>query len=406
MKRIPSLSVALVLALVAEGKPSFYLPEVLYAAPGLELNVYFGNVFDSVVPQRYAFQAFCEKGRSETRRWCFTPEAADAGRRYELVVNAWDDSGLVAAATSTVFVAGVPGDPSRAMVTALLGDSLTNARYQDHLFNVMREAGYSGYRPVGARKPASQGGVWYDGYGGYTFESFLTRYALSEEGVNNIQDVAEREQLKALGMSVKVVSERQRQLLRSPLVRLENGRKVVDVQGWLDRINGGSAPDVVLIELGVNSVFSYRGEAAELHRRIRAEVIPQLTRLLDTLRPQMPKALFLLSTLPVGASQDAFAANYGSSWNEVQHRKTMFALNREFDGYVRTAGDANLRLLPLGHAVDPVEGFVRGRRKASARSKVEVEMNVNAVHLSDVGGRQMGDAIAAMLMTVASTVGR
>lgn len=406
MKRIPSLSVALVLALAAEGKPSFYLPEVLYAAPGLELNVYFGNVFDSVVPQRYAFQAFCEKGRSETRRWCFTPEAADAGRRYELVVNAWDDSGLVAAATSTVFVAGLPGDPSRAMVTALLGDSLTNARYQDHLFNVMREAGYSGYRPVGARKPASQGGVWYDGYGGYTFESFLMRYALSEEEVNNIQDVAEREQLKALGMSVKVVSERQRQLLRSPLVRLENGRKVVDVQGWLDRINGGSAPDVVLIELGVNSVFSYRGEAAELHRRIRAEVIPQLTRLLDTLRPQMPKALFLLSTLPVGASQDAFAANYGSSWNEVQHRKTMFALNREFDGYVRTAGDANLRLLPLGHAVDPVEGFVRGRRKASARSKVEVEMNVNAVHLSDVGGRQMGDAIAAMLMTVASTVGR
>ena len=406
MKRIPSLSVALVLALAAEGKPSFYLPEVLYAAPGLELNVYFGNVFDSVVPQRYAFQSFCEKGRSETRRWCFTPEAADAGRRYELVVNAWDDSGLVAAATSTVCVAGVPGDPSRAMVTALLGDSLTNAKYQDHLFNVMREAGYSGYRPVGARKPASRDGVWYDGYGGYTFESFLTRYALSEEEVDNIQDVAEREQLKALGMSVKVVSERQRQLLRSPLVRLENGRKVVDVQGWLDRINGGSAPDVVLIELGVNSVFSYRGEAAELHRRIRAEVIPQLTKLLNTLRPQMPKALFLLSTLPVGASQDAFAANYGSSWNEVQHRKIMFALNREFDGYVRTAGDANLRLLPLGQAVDPVEGFVRGRRKASARSEVEVEMNVNAVHLSKVGGRQMGDAIAAMLMTVASAAVR
>lgn len=38
MKRIPALSVALVLALAAEGKPSFYLPEVLYAAPGLELN--------------------------------------------------------------------------------------------------------------------------------------------------------------------------------------------------------------------------------------------------------------------------------------------------------------------------------------------------------------------------------
>ena len=398
MKRLCLVSVAVFLAIASEGRPSFFLPKVLYAAPGLELNVYFGNVFDSVVPQNYAFQAFCEKGRSERLRWCFTPAAEDAGRSYELVVNAWDDSGLVAAVTSAVCVAAVPTDASRRMTTALLGDSLTNARYQDHVCKVMRAADYSGYRPVGARKPASRDGVWYDGYGGYSFDSFLTRYALSEEEVNNIQDAAEREQLKALGLSVKVVSERQRQLLRSPLVRLDGGKKVVDVQGWLDRINGGAAPDIVLIELGVNSVFAFRGEAPELHRRIRGEVIPQLAKLLDALRPKMPDALFLLSTLPVGASQDAFAANYGSSWNEVQHRKIMFALNREFDRYVRESADAHLRLMPLGHAVDPVEGFVRGRRKLSARSKTEAETNVNAVHLSETGGQQMGDAVAAMLM--------
>lgn len=403
MKRILTASIVALLAIALEGKPSFYLPESIYSAPGLELNVYFVNVFDSVVPQTFAFQAFCEKGRSEARRWCFTPGAADVGRSYRLVVNAWNDTGLVAAATSTVFVAAQPESWNTPMATALLGDSLTNARYQDHLFRLMREAGYSGYRPVGARRPASTDGAWYDGYGGYTFESFLTRYALSEEEVDNIQDAAEREQLRAMGMSVKVIGERQRQLLRSPLVRLENGKKVVDVQGWLEKINKGKAPDILLIELGVNSVFDFRGEPPELHSRIRSEVIPQLERLLAVLRPKMQNTLFLLSTLPIGASQDAFASNYGSSWNEVQHRKIMFALNREFDNYVRSAQDKKLRLLPVSHAIDPVDGFIRARRKMSARSKNEVEMNVNAVHLSEVGGQQMGDAIAAMLMVLAGT---
>lgn len=404
MKRALIAFVVFSLTVAVEGNPSFYLPRILYAAPGLELNVYYGNVFDSVVPQSYAFQSFCEKGRAETRRWCFTPTAADAGRQYELVVNAWNDTGLVAAATSTVLVATLPSSADRPMTMALLGDSLTNAGYQDHLFRVMRNAGYSSYRPIGARKSSAKDGVCYDGYGGYTFESFLTRYALSEEEVNNIQDAAEREQLRTLGLSVKVVSERQRQLLRSPLVRIEDGKKIVDVQRWLDRINGGRAPDIILIELGVNNVFDFRGEADELHRRIRTEVLPQLDKLLATLRPKMPNAVFLLSTLPVGASQDAFGANYGASWNEVQHRKIMFALNREFDGYVHASPASwNLRLLPLGHAVDPVEGFVRARRKPSAHSKSEAETNVNAVHLSDVGGRQMGDAIAAMLMFMVSS---
>ena len=401
MKRILAASTVVSLAIALHGKPSFYIPESIYAAPGLELNVYFGNVFDSVVPHTFAFQAFCEKGRSEARRWCFTPDASDAGHSYKLVVNAWNDTGLVAAATSTVVVAAMAESRAAPMTTALLGDSLTNAGYQDHLFRIMRDAGCSGYLPVGARRPVSADGAWYDGYGGYTFESFLTRYALSEDEVDNIQDAAEREQMRSLGLSVKVISERQRQLLRSPLVRLEKGKKVVDVKGWLDKINKGVAPDILLIELGVNSVFDFRGEPAELHARIRAEVIPQLERLLAVLRPQMQNTLFLLATLPIGASQDAFAANYGASWNEVQHRKIMFALNREFDSYVRSSGDRRLLLLPISHAIDPVEGFVRARQKTSARSKVEAEMNVNAVHLSDVGGQQMGDTIAAMLMVLA-----
>ena len=380
--------------------PAFHLPERLYAAPGLELNVYYGNVFDSVVPQNYAYQAFCAKGRAECARWTFTPEEEDAGRTFALVVNAWDDGGLVSAATTTVEVAAAPRDPRRRVTLALLGDSLTNSGYQEQLFRDMRAAGFTGYTPVGARRSATTNGVPHDGYGGFTFSTFLTRYCVSEEEVSNVQDAAEREQLRALGVPVKIVHAWQRGLLRSPLVKFENGRKSVDVRRWLDRINGGRAPDFVVVELGVNSVFDFRGEAPELRARIERSVLVDADRLLRRLREDMPDATYLLCTSPVGASQDGFAANYGSGWNAVQHRKIIFALNRAFDAFVKAKGDPRLLLLPVAHAIDPVEGFIRARRPVSARSDATVLRNVNAVHPSEVGGRQMGDAIAAMLRTL------
>lgn len=397
MNRFAGCALAALAVSSGFAKPAFYLPERIYAAPGLELNVYFKEVFDSVVPQNYSYQAFCKKGKSQLERWCFTPAKEDAGKDYELVVNAWNDDGLVAAVTSKVLVAATPSDPGRKVTLALLGDSLTNCGYQDQVLKDMREAGYTGYTPVGSRASAPDR-VKHDGYGGYSFDTFLTWYKVSEEEVAHIQDQAEREQLAALGMPVKIIHDWQRDLLRSPLVKFEKGEKVVDIPRWLGKINDGKAPDIVLIELGVNSVFSYRGEPDALRARVRREVLPQAERLLSRLRQDMPEALYLLCTQPVGTDQDGFAENYGSAWNEVQHRKIIFALNREYDAWVRGKNDPRLLLLPLGHAVDPVDGFIFRKQKASARSEREIGRAVNAVHPSAVGGRQMGDAIAAMLM--------
>ena len=396
-KLIVALS-ALAAGFTASAKPSFYLPERIFAAPGIELNVYFKDVFDSVVPQNYAYQAYCRKGKAELARWCFTPEAADAGKEYELVVNAWNDDGLVAAVTTTVAVAAAPADPTRKVTLALLGDSMTNCRFQDQVLRDMREAGFTGYTPVGSRANAA-GGAMHDGYGGYTFDTFLTRYKVSDEEVGHIQDAAEREQLKALGMPEKIVYAWQRDLLRSPLVKFENGRKSVDVRRWLDKINGGAQPDFVMIELGVNSVFSWRGEQPELRERARKELLPRAANLIARLRQDIPDATYLFCTQPIGTTQDGFAENYGANWNEVQHRKIMFALNREIDAYVAEQNDPKLLLVPLAHIADPIEGYIRGERPLNARSKAKVMKNVNAVHLSELGGYQVGDAIAAFLRT-------
>ena len=393
-------------ASIADAAPAFYLPERIYAAPEIELNVYFREVFGSVVPQNFAFEARCPKGRAELTRWCFTPEKADAGASYRLVVRAWNDDGLVAAATTTVEVASAPKDPSRRVTLALFGDSLTNCGFQDQVLKTMREAGYVGYEPVGARDPGGNRAK-YDGYGGYTFKSFFTRYAVSEAEIANVQDEAERAQLLALGTPVKVVDASRSRLLKSPLVRIKNGQKVVDVKAWLDKVNGGVAPDIVVIELGVNSVFGYVGGPAELHARIRRELLPELKGFIARLREDMPNATYFICTLPVGTSQDGYGANYGASYSEVQERQTFFALNREYDAFVKSLGDPKVRLMPVGHAVDPFAGYIQSPRPLSARVPKPVVRQVNAVHLSKAGGLQMGDAIAAALMAyLKGTVGK
>lgn len=384
-------------------RPAFFLPETLYAFPGLECNVYYKNIIDSVVPDRYAYQSYCDRGRSELKRWCFTPDEADAGKSFRLVVNAWDDDGLVAAATTTVRVARRPQNGAQRVTLALLGDSLTNCGFQDHLMKVMRACGYSGYEPVGTRA-FSPNGARHDGYGGFRFKCFFDRYAVAQDELTHVQDKAEREQLLALGEPVAVVDERQREKLKSPLLRLEDGKKAFDTVPWLKRINGGIPPDLILIELGLNDCYCFRDSWAEIPARIRREVIANAGILLGKLRAAMPKATYFICTVPCGCSQDGFAMNEGATYNEVQCRKLCFSLNREVEAFVRAQNDPKVILLPIAQAIDPFDGYIHGSCPTHARSETKTVRDLNAVHPSKVGGMQLGDAMAAGI--VATLEGR
>lgn len=375
--------------------PEFVLPERLYAAPGRECSVYFKSVFSSVTPENYAYEAESKKGRAYAERWCWTPTAEDAGSRTELVLRAWTDEGCASVFTATVEVASAPRNPGKTVRTALFADSLTNSGYQNELFRVLRADGFAGYVPVGSRKSKLAGGVRHDGYGGYDCKAFLEYYAVTEDEVERVQDAAEREQLLSLGVPVKVVKEWQRELLKSPLVGFSGGRKKVDVAGWIARASDGVAPDVVIVQLGVNSVFGRRGGASEIRDDIRKRVIPQFKAFLAALREHMPKAVFGISTQPLGCSQDGFAANYGARAGEVQHRVTMFVLNREIERFVLGLGDPLVELVPLAHCVDPATGYPRKSVAANARTQETLLRSVNALHPTLSGGCQMADAIAS-----------
>ena len=87
------------LSLSAAARPTIFLAERMYAAPGVECNVYFKNVTDAIVPDRYAWNVKCGYGKHENFRWTFVARDEDAGKEFPLVLEMWNDElGLVTAA--------------------------------------------------------------------------------------------------------------------------------------------------------------------------------------------------------------------------------------------------------------------------------------------------------------------
>ena len=379
------------LSLSAAAKPSLFLAERMYAAPGVECNVYFKNVTDAIVPDRYAWNVKCAYGKHENFRWTYVAKDADAGKEFPLVLEMWNDElGLVTAATTTVKVAKLPDDRTRPLTVALLGDSLTGCRFQDQTAARLKASGLTGVKSVGSKT----GDFNHDGYGGFSWDSFLTRYAIAVDEIDNLQSEAEKEQLRKFGVKIPEGQQWRRGLLKSPLVKLVDGKKVVDVQRWLDKVNGGKAPDVIVIELGTNDVF---GEGEGDRDAKRAVVLAAAKRLLKTLRGAAPGSVLAIMTIPPGADPDSFGANYGCQQSDFIFRRNVFAYNKALEELVKTSGDPKLFLVPAHAAVDTVYGSIVREEKANAHSDRKVTRCVNAVHFDRTGANQFGDALYAWL---------
>lgn len=395
---------------VAVAQPEFVVPDRIYASVGHECNVYFSNVFDSATPWAFAYEALCEKGRHEQHRWCWTPKKEDAGTSQRLVLRAVNDTGLVSAVTTTVTVAAL-ADTAKPVAMATLSASLVNCGYPRKVVEDMRKNGFAGFRAVGTRdgrKKASGGAVLppvgpdediprHDGYGGWTFESFLNRYQMTDDEISKVQNAAERQQLESMGLKLPAGQEWRKHLSKSPFIRIENGKKALDVQMWLDKVNGGKPPEVIIMTLGINGTFGPRDEKA-LVDMVDGFQIPNAKKLLALLREKCPDSVIGLGTPYVGCSQDGFAENYGCIQSSVQFRHNVFYLARALMRFVAESGDPRLFVMPIGMAIDPLESYPQREEPAHARSTRKVWRDVNAIHPSDDGGWQVADAVVSFIL--------
>ena len=377
----------------AEAGARFFMPETLYAAPGIECSVFFSRMFESVKHSNYAFEALSEKGNFWADRWCWTPKAEDAGKSVKVVFRALTDDGLVDCVTTTVVVAKSPTEAqkSRKITLALFSASSTNCRYQDRLRERMREAGFAGYTPIGSHTGGSSSmecdpekGAPHDGYGGFAWGDFTTRWSMSVDEIDNLQAEAERDQLRKFGYKIPEGQEWRRGLLKSPLVKIENGEKVVDVQRWLDKVNGGEPPDYFLIILGGNGIAMIPAD------RIETSISRQLAsarRLIVHLRAVCPKSRIAIGQAFGGSIEQAgWGKNYGATISAFQGNINRIKYDRAMKEFVETYGDGNMVFVPFSHGIDPVRAYPR------------TEADGNALHGTKLSGYQAGDALFAWLL--------
>lgn len=338
------------------------LPPAVYAVPGVETSIYFDNIIVAQNSDVYQFRVTCDVGQSEDRRWTVTPKSSDVGT-YNLVVDVQSRDGQLLASQSTMLqVVPQPAaiDDGKTVNLLIIGDSLTHATaYPNEVARLLSLPGHPNWKMLGTHKPASAAaGVAHEGYGGWTWQRFVTKYEPDPDGTYRKRS--------------------------SPFVFLnDDGNPHLDVARYFEESCSGQRPDYVVLMLGINDCFGAPPDnVAGMDARIDAMFV-YADRLLDAIRQAAPAAqVGICMTTPPNSRQAAFEANYQDrysrwGWKRIQHRLVQRQL-----AYVAAKSDAPISVIPTQLDLDPGDGY---------------PVN-NGVHPNQVGYKQIGATIYSWLM--------
>ncbi len=333
------------------------LPPAIYAIPGAEMSLYYDNVVLTKTPEAFRFQVVCSLGKDEERRWTVLPEAADVGE-HPLTVVVADSTGKELGRADTVLKV-VPADAGtgRSIRLLIVGDSLTHGTiYVNEIARLLSLPGNPTWTMLGTHKPPqSAEGVAHEGYGGWTWDRFVSSYEPSPDGNS--------------------------QKRGSPFVFLgEDGKPALDLQRYFQQHCGGQRPDFITILLGINDCF---GANPDDPARMDATIDSMFTRadtLLEAFRRAAPDAeVGICLVPPPNAREEGFQANYQGKyhrwgWKRIQHRLVQRQLSHFADR-------EKIFIVPIELNLDPVDGY---------------PVN-NGVHPNALGYNQIGVSIYAWL---------
>lgn len=333
------------------------LPPMFYAVPGVETSIYFDNIVLTETPEKYRFEVDCEIGTVDQNRWSVTPTESNVGQ-YSLSVKVTDADGANMGTANTVLQvsksdAGANRDTCRLLI---IGDSLTNATtYSNEIARLLSTPGNPKWQMLGTHKPKSAAaGVAHEGYGGWTWQRFVSQYEPKPDGTNRKRS--------------------------SPFVYLgKDDKPGLDLPRYFKEECNDQKPDYVIIMLGINDCFSAKQDAID--EKVDG-MFTQADILIKALQAAAPQAeVGICLTTPGNSRQEAFYANYKDrysrwGWKKIQHR----LVQRQIEKF-KGRENENLFIIPTELNLDIVDGY---------------PVN-NGVHPNKVGYQQIGASIYAWL---------
>ena len=150
--------------------------------------------------------------------------------------------------------------------------------------------------------------------------------------------------------------------------------------------------DWVLVNLGINDVFSYTNDAALL--AAASSFTNTFTAMASNIYGTVPGIrVGLCVTIPPTADGTGFAANYGAAMSYERYRRTRYLLAEVLCSYAWS----NVVVVPIHAAIDTVNGFPTVSEAISAHNTNVWTHSSNGVHPSNLGYLQIADALWAFL---------
>lgn len=383
-KKAPAVKVPAKKCTALRLQKNFFLPEKIYAVPGVEANIYFKNIFLAVNHANYLFDVTGKVGSQGVKRWSYVPADKDAGKSFDLSISVKDENGvLVAQGKTKVLVAKKDAGKGKKLAILMVGDSLTNAtvypRRVHTLFKGKDNPALTmiGSHRGGGRKPLP-GGVAHEGYGGWTWATFMHRY----------QDASK--------MKTPV---RKFYATSKFLTKNKAGKVVFDLKQYFKKYSKGVRPDIVTFQLGVNDVFS----ANDSNRCARIKMIlNNADRLLDAFRKELPDAIFAVGYVTGGSNQDGFGTNYKNGQTAWGYYVNQFRLNQALEKHFAAKKDPKIVLVPVNVNLDTENNFPVRNLPVNMGNRRRMVRQSNGVHPAADGYNQMGDSYYAFMKYILS----
>ena len=364
------------------------LPPAWYGVPDVPVSLYYDNIVLTEKPEDYRFEVKCDIGTTEAKRWTVIPADKDVGdHAMEVIVKDAQGKELERAKTMLRIAPKTAGE-GRSLRMLIVGDSLTHATfYPNEIARLLSTPGNPKWTMLGTHKPASAApGVAHEGYGGWTWAAFLTKFDPKPPEV-------------AAGPLARKST--------SPFIFADaNGKGVLDLPRYFKEacdnqppdvvtflhglaireclMSDNQPPDVVTFLLGINDCFGAKVDDAVSMDKTIDGVLDNAEKLIAAFHKVAPKTVFAVGlTTPPNSREEGFEANYHGKyhrwgWKRIQHRLVQRMLER----FGNHQAD-NIHLVPTELNLDPVDGYP----------------NNNGVHPNPVGYAQIGTSFYAWLKT-------
>ncbi|WP_407044406.1 SGNH/GDSL hydrolase family protein [Acinetobacter baumannii] len=418
--------------------PELILPPKIYTLEGIESHIYPEHTLVEDY-HLYEFDVNCSKGRQYKRGWVFTPDEDDIAGSYALSLGVYDKQKgtLLDTASTTIVLSPKNANSGITRKVQAIGDSLMASTIITSqilaLANIdVMKVTLIGTLGTGANKFEGRGGWTINDYttAGRTYYKFDVSGITTVPNINSTQysfngtkfQVQETNLASGVGtITCNIVSgsapasgtsgtlTKANAGVGDDEIAFSNVQPVAGNPFWDSSIsalnypkyladNSLETPEIVLIQLGVNDVFSFTSDLAV--ESFTASAFPKLDTLIASIKSANSGVKIGIAASPNFADQDAFAVNYSNGQTSWRARRNIVTYIKKLYEYYSNKEDQNVYVVPSGLNVDTENNYPTGNMQVNSQNTNVIKVQTNGVHPDASGYRQIGDAMWAFLKSI------